>query len=147
MPPESDDPIRQIQREVERIFRNLVYHRPLASHFCDPAWSPAADLVVSERSARVIVELAGVPRERIRVQLRGATLEISGRRNPPAPRSGNHYHRAEIWFGDFRRTVELPWVADENQVEARYRDGLLEIHLVAAAPAERTPVSIEHQQT
>src|SRR5881396_1793903 len=123
----DDDPLHHIQREVERMFRALVYHRQLSSHFGEPTWAPATDLVVSEHSARVIVELAGVPRERVRVRLTGQVLEISGRREQPHELGGAHYHLAEILFGEFRRAVELPWVADAEKVEAVYRDGMLEI--------------------
>lgn len=141
----QDDPFHHIQREVERMFRNLVYHRQLGTHFCEPTWSPPTDLVVSEDSALVIVELSGVPRDRVHVSLQGNLLEISGRRSPPAAlKAGTRYHRAEIWFGDFRRQIELPWTADENKVDARHRDGLLEIHLVPAASSQRTQVTVEH---
>jgi HSP20 family protein len=122
-----------MQREIERLWRDLVYHRHPAAHFADQPWSPPADVVVSQTSARVIVELAGVPREQVTVRLRGNVLEISGRRNPPHEASGAHYHRAEIYFGEFRRVVELPWVADEDRVTALYRDGMLEIRLRALA--------------
>jgi HSP20 family protein len=128
----QDDPFENLQREVQRLFHDLVYHRHPMSHFSEPTWSPAADLVVTEHGARVLIELAGVPREQVRVRLRGRMLEISGRREPPPRTHGAHYHRAEIYFGDFRRLVELPWVADENHVEALYRDGMLEIHLTPA---------------
>ena len=140
-----DDPLDRLQREVERLFHRLVYHRYPASHFHEPTWSPAADLVVSEQAARVILELAGVPRDAVRVRLQGRTLEISGRRTPPQEPGDTHYHRAEIRFGDFRRTVELPWEADENKVDARYRDGMLEIHLVRVPAPQLTQVQVEHQ--
>lgn len=124
-----DDTLEGLQREVERLFHDLVYHRHPASHFAEPSWSPPADLVVSPSSARVLLELAGVPREHVRVALRGRTLEISGRREPPHEPQGSHYHRAEIFFGEFRRTIELPWDADDSTIEARYHDGMLEIEL------------------
>ena len=142
-----DDPLHRLQREVERLFHGLVYQRYPASHFCEPAWSPAADLVVSETSARVILELAGVPRENVRVRLHGRVLEITGRRNPPHEPGGARYHRAEIMFGDFRRSLELPWDADEKRLDARYRDGMLEIHLVPAPQARRRTVPVEHQRS
>jgi HSP20 family molecular chaperone IbpA len=54
--------------------------------------------------------------------------------------SGARYHRAEIYFGDFRRVVELPWEADDRGIRAEFRDGMLEIRIRAlirtAAPAE-----------
>jgi HSP20 family protein len=144
---QHDDPLKQVQRDVERLFHGLVYQRHPSMHFCEPTWAPAADLVVSEDSARVILELAGVPRENVHVRIQGRTLEITGRRDPPQEPGDAHYHRAEIMFGDFRRAVELPWEADESSVDARYRDGMLEIHLSRAPAPRRTRIQIEHQRS
>lgn len=146
MPKHPDDALEGLQREVERLFHDLVYHRHPASHFGEPAWSPPADLVVSPTSARVLLELAGVPRERVRVSLRGRTLEVAGRREPPQEPGGAHYHRAEIYFGDFRRTIELPWDADEKSIVARFRDGLLEIELQRVPRPDPTEVVIEEHR-
>lgn len=136
------DPL-SLQRDVERLLLDLVYQRHPACHFTEPAWGPPVDVVVSERTARVIVELAGVPREQVRVSLQGRLLEIFGRRHPPKDPEEFHYHRAEIRFGDFRRTVELPWEADAASVDARYRDGMLEIHLVRSVTDTSTQVTVE----
>lgn len=143
MKDETKNPLESLQHEVERLFHDLVYRRHPASHFAEPRWSPAADLVVGQRSARVIFELAGVPREGVKVALRGSTLEVTGRRSPPQEPAGTHYHRAEIYFGDFRRVVELPWAADEDRVEAVYRDGMLEVRLHRAPEPERREIEIE----
>jgi HSP20 family protein len=140
---EPPDPLESLQREVERLFHDLVYRRHPASHFAEPRWSPAADLVVSKESARVIFELAGVPRESVKVLLRDNVLEVSGRRSPPQDPAGTHYHRAEIYFGDFRRLVELPWKADEARVEAVYREGMLEVRLKRAPEPVRKEIEIE----
>jgi HSP20 family protein len=144
---DPEDPRQTLQRSVERLLRNLVYQRHPASHFSDPQWAPAVDLVVAEDSARVIVELAGVPRERVRVQLHDRLLEISGHREQPHELGGAHYHLAEILFGEFRRTVELPWLADADKVEAVFRDGMLEIHLVPAPAPRRKHVAVESHKS
>ena len=146
----NQDSLEDLQREVERIFHDLVYHRHPASHFGEPAWSPSADLVVSQDQARVLIELAGVPHESVRVTLRGRTLEISGRRLPPAEPADHTdalYHRAEIFFGDFRRTIELPWESEESGVEARFRDGMLEVRLQRAPAHQTNDISVERQTT
>lgn len=129
----SQDPYEIAQREVERLWRDLVYHRHPGTHFAEQPWVPPVDVVVTNDRARVIAELAGVPREGVRVRLRGRTLEISGRRLPPQAPAGAHYHRAEIYFGEFRREIELPWEADDTGVEAVFREGMLEIRIRAAA--------------
>ncbi len=144
---DPEDPIESLQREVERLFHSQVYRR--STHFAEPSWSPPADLVVSRNAARVLVELAGVPRANVRVRLHGRTLEVTGRREAPERSHGAHYHRAEIFFGDFRRTIELPWDADPARVQAYYRDGLLEIELRAAARAAhaRRDIEVEEQRS
>ena len=130
------DSLEELQREVERLFHDLVYQRHPASHFSEPSWSPSADLVVTPTGARILFELAGVPREGVRLTIRGRVVEVNGRRVPPKEMRVAHYHRAEIFFGNFHRAVELPWEADQDQVEARFRDGMLEVQLVPV----RTPL-------
>jgi HSP20 family protein len=142
-----DDSLETLQREVERLFRDLVYHRHPTSHFSEPSWSPSADLVVSRRAARVMLELAGVPRESVKVTLNGRTLEVSGRRQPPQEPGGAHYHRAEIYFGDFRRVIELPWEADGNAVVARFRNGMLEIHLKPVPTTAATEIPVQEKSS
>ena len=145
MPERPRDTLESLQREVERLFHDLVYRRHPSSHFAEPTWSPPADLVVSRRDARVLLELAGVPRENVTVTIQGRVLEVSGRREPPTETHGAAYHRAEIYFGTFRRVVELPWEADADSVKALYRDGMLSARLRrAAVPA---PAEIEIERT
>lgn len=137
-----EDPFERWQREAERLFRDLVYSSHPSAHFAEQPWTPPTDLMVSGRTARVILELAGVPRESVHVRLRGRVLEIQGRRLPVPPIAGAHYHRAEIYFGDFQRVIELPWEADADRVKATYRDGMLEIQLVAMPVPERTSIPV-----
>ena len=143
MPNLPKDPLESLQREVERLFHDLVYRHHPASHFADPAWSPPADLVVSTQDARVLLELAGVPRESIQVHIRGRVLEVSGRREAPQEPGDAHYHRAEILFGDFRRLVELPWDADASNIEAQFKDGMLRIRVMRAPAPQSTEIEIE----
>jgi HSP20 family protein len=138
----SYDP-EDTQRNVERLFHDLVYRRHPATHFADASWAPAADVVVSPRGARILLELAGVPKADVRVTLQGRVLEVTGRRQAPREPAEAHYHRAEIYFGEFRRKVELPWAADPEHVEARYHDGMLEIEVVPLQTTVREGVPIE----
>ena len=103
----SQDPYEIAQREIERLWRDLVYHRHPGTHFAEQPWVPPVDVVVTDDRVRVIAEMAGVPRQAVHVRLRGRILEISGRRVAPQGPDGAHYHRAEIYFGEFRRSIEL----------------------------------------
>ena len=138
----TENPEETLQRELERLFHDLVYQRHPASHFADTAWEPPVDVMVSKDGARVVLELAGVRRENVRVRLCGRVLEIAGHRERLPENTEAHYHRAEIYFGDFRRVIELPWEVDAD-VQARFRDGLLEIHLNRARSHARTEIQVE----
>lgn len=145
MPRDPENSPESVQRQVERMFHDLIYRWHPSSHFAETTWAPPADLMVSEDAARVLLELAGVPRENVRVALTGRTLEVRGRRSPPAEVAGVSYHRAEIFFGDFKRVVELPWEADPESVNAIYRDGLLEIQIRRDARVRTARVTIERE--
>jgi HSP20 family molecular chaperone IbpA len=62
---------------------------------------------------------------------------------PPQEVRGAYYQRAEIYYGEFQRVIELPWEADEKGIEAVYRDGMLEIRIQALAPAGPKDVPIQ----
>lgn len=59
-----EDALEIVQREMERLWRDLAYHRHPAAHFAEQPWTPLADVVVSEHSARA----------RTRVRTRSADL-------------------------------------------------------------------------
>jgi HSP20 family protein len=143
--PRSDDPGEMLQRELERLFHDLVYQRHPSTHFTETVWEPPTDVMLSPKGATVLLELAGVPRENVRVRLFNRTLEITGHRARSVETEGTRYHRAEIYFGDFRRVIELPWTVDID-VRARFRDGLLEIRLRRAAVAATAGVPIEERR-
>jgi len=68
---------------------------------------------------------------------------VSGRREPPTEPGEAHYHRAEIYFGNFRRVVELPWEADAASIEANFKDGMLRVKVRRAPAPQVTDVPIE----
>lgn len=133
------DPYEKLQREIEHLVRGLVYQRHPSTHFSEVRWAPAADMVVGRHGARVLLELAGVARDDIHVRLHGHVIEVTGHRHPPQEPPHAHYHRAEIYFGPFQRTIELPWEADPEHVVATFREGLLEVRL---KPIVRTHVEV-----
>jgi len=55
-------------------------------------------------------------------------LTVSGERQAPVKEEANYY-RKERFDGPFRRLITLPDDVDPEQVDARYRDGVLEIHV------------------
>ena len=78
-----------------------------------------------------IIELPGVTKEDLSLEVRGNTLRISGRKT--AAYGGNaSTHRRERIAGSFDRTVNLPVQLDPDRVKAEYREGILTLSLPRA---------------
>jgi HSP20 family protein len=94
-------------------------------------------------SYTVLVELAGIDPEQVKVTASDGALYIAGER-PREVCEGRVYHQIEIEHGPFERIVRLPEDADLTQAEARYERGLLRIEVpVAVRGAAPRPVLIE----
>jgi HSP20 family protein len=84
----------------------------------------------------VCVDLSGVEKEKIDIEVVNGRLRMSGNRAVPMWTDGEtktniriRMHLMEIDHGSFARDVELPQDVHHEQINARYRDGMLWIEL------------------
>lgn len=97
------------------------------------AWRPAADVRETDEEYVVEVEVPGVAREDITVDLDGTVLSVSGE---VAERASN-YRRRTRRTGQFRYAVTLPEGVDTEQIGAELADGVLTVR-VPKQPDEGT---------
>jgi HSP20 family protein len=83
---------------------------------------------VGATAERVDVYLfaAGLDAAKLEVSIQQNLLSVSGSRRVEA-RQDAEYYRRERYDGDFRRVITLPDDVDPERVEAKYRDGVLQI--------------------
>ena len=97
---------------------------------CDtPAatFTPPLDIVSLPEALEITVELPGVAREDVSVELQGNLLTIYGSRKLTADEAGRFYRR-ERPCGDFRRSLSLPGV-QEQDLSATLKDGVLTVRV------------------
>ena len=104
------------------------------SHFhATGRWRPAINAYRCEKCLRICVDLAGVDREEILLEIELGRLTISGRRALPEPDESRHpatqVLAMEIDHGEFERSINLPRNVDRKRVHAEQRNGMLWIHL------------------
>ena len=100
------------------------------------AWTPAANLYESDSHHYVVVDIAGMQAENIRIRMEGARLIISGdRRMPKVSESPMCIHVMEIDHGPFLCQLDLAPDADAGNIEAAYGCGYLRIQI----PKKRQP--------
>ncbi len=92
------------------------------------AWEPAVNILEDERNFYFCIELPGLAKEAIVVEVVEGKLRVRGERPLPRPAgsdfSGCIMHM-EIDSGPFERTIELPDRADSLLVEAQLESGFL----------------------
>lgn len=116
--------MRRMQDEMNRLFRDLE-----GRLFIGPQSFPPVNLWVGENSLVVTAELPGFGLDDIEVTTREDTLTIRGRRKPQVDADRVAWHRRERLYGDFARSIELPFRVDPERVQARFTNGILEIEL------------------
>jgi len=95
------------------------------------AFEPPTDVYETDTEIVVRLEIAGADRGSIRINFlpRSQELHISGRRSDPAAGRKRDYHRLEVVYGPFERSVSIPVPVDPDDSRASYRDGFLHVHL------------------
>jgi HSP20 family protein len=78
-----------------------------------------------------IIELAGVGKDDLRLDVRGDTIRIYGKKTIDYGVKAS-MHRRERIIGDFDRTISLPVQLDRDRIKAEYRDGILTLSLPRA---------------
>jgi HSP20 family protein len=128
-PPEQPSPnlSRQASKMMEQIQKGFFYP--------SESWTPNVNLYETATSYLVCVDLAGVDKEKIDVEVADQRLKLRGARAVPTcdpPESAGEkvrVHLMEIDHGAFTREVEIPADADRQRIKATYRNGLLWIEL------------------
>ena len=118
------DHIRHLGESMQRATHSRFFR------FSPPdAWQPATNLYETQDRYVVCMDLAGVNRKEIDVEVQQKSLVIKGRRESPRPQSSSKVHLMEIDHGNFRRAVTIPSSVEVDDIKARYVDGYLWIEL------------------
>jgi HSP20 family protein len=132
-------PLSTLRTEVERLFDSFMRdpRAVLDWPFGQRGWEPTVDVAENDQEVTVRAEVPGIKPEDLAVTVSGNQLVLAGEKKEGSEDKGKGYHRVESRYGSFRRSIALPEVVDQNQVEAEYANGVLTIHLKkspAAAP-------------
>lgn len=87
---------------------------------------PELNVYENEKEFELTVALPGMRKEDINISFENNTITISGERELKED-EGTKYHRIESRFGKFKRSLPLPNVIDEENIEATYENGVLTV--------------------
>jgi HSP20 family protein len=107
------------------------------------AWTPASDFYSRDDALVLQVELPGLELSDITVEVRDRRLLLSGERRFTRDVKEEHYHRIERSYGKFHRAFTLPYEVERNQVQATYRNGVLEVVLPRSPELAVRKITVE----
>ena len=89
-----------------------------------------------------IIELPGIDKNDLQIQVKENTIRISGKKSIEYPERVS-VHRRERVLGEFDRTLTLPVHLDSDRVKAEYREGILALFLPRAETDKPRTVKID----
>ncbi len=104
-------------------------------------WLPAVDVWETDTELVLSFDLPGIEEDKIAVELDDNVLTVTGERERTQEHTNDRFYRFERRFGQFSRSVTLPAGIKEDDIEANYRDGVLEIRV--PKPEEQKPKRIQ----
>ena len=111
-------------------------------------WRPAIEVKQSDKNYKVKVQLPGVRKEDIDIELDNDFLTITAEINEKHEEKDEEeknirYHTSEFRYGKYKRTISFDSPIKINESRAEYRDGILMITVPKLKVESRKPKKLE----
>jgi HSP20 family protein len=110
-------------------------------------WSPEIDVFEKDNRLVTKVDLPGMKKEDVKVEVTDGHLAISGERKSETEEKNDAFYRCEREYGSFYRAVPLPDGVKPEDVKATFSDGVLEVSVPLPAKPEAKVRKIEIQES
>lgn len=96
---------------------------------------------IKEEADAFIVEMAvpGLKKSDFNINLDNNTLSISAELKENNEHTDKGYTRREFGYSSFKRIFSLPETVEDSEINASYKDGILNIHLPKKEEAKQKP--------
>jgi HSP20 family protein len=131
--------LRQMTSELDRAFDDWPSFRfPSFGQVATEsiAWSPKIDVFEKDNRLVTRVDLPGMKKEDVSVEVTDGHLALSGERKRETEEKKDNLYRSEREYGSFYRAVPLPEGVKLEDVKATFSDGVLEVSVPLPARPE-----------
>lgn len=153
------NPLWNIHREIDRLFDDvfsqfsasplnrgvpsLLEKASSMEHISGSFLKPSVDIKENKKNYKISVEVPGVEESDIKLELVDGSLVIRGEKRQENEDKDEHYHSVERSYGSFQRVLSLPEDVNEDDIDAKFKNGVLTItapRKQLAKPKENTKV-------
>ena len=135
--------MRRLQREIDSLFDGFFPTRQEGENGSGTVWAPRADLSETADAYLLHLDLPGLAKDDLDISFEDGTLSISGERRMQSTEENHKFVRVERSFGRFYRAFALPQAVDVDRIEARFENGVLEIHVPKAEEVKPRRIDIQ----
>jgi len=136
---------RDLEGEMDRLFGLTRW--PLAERgttgLLEGGWSPSVDVYQTEDKIVVKADVPGLEKKDFDIAVVNNHLTIKGERRHENEVKEEDYHRIERVYGTFERSFGLPATVDTEKIEAKYKDGVLEVTLPKREEAKPKQIAVK----
>ena len=126
-------PLMRLHHDIDRLFDNFFHGFPGSPFRMPQAWPkeamvfPQLNIAETKNEYVITVDAPGVEEKDIDLTAEDGTLFIRGEKHNEKEDQNKQYHCVERTYGSFQRVLSLPSDADENKIEAKFKNGVLTI--------------------
>ncbi|MEK6553758.1 MAG: Hsp20/alpha crystallin family protein [Bdellovibrionota bacterium] len=121
--------------DFEGVGRNMS--RELSSFY------PALDIEESDKDYQISLDIPGIKKEDVKIELKDRSIVISGERKREEKTSTSGVNRLERTHGQFTRTLQLPHNVDVTKIDANYENGVLKLMIPKSEDAKPRLIDIK----
>ncbi|MFO7750374.1 MAG: Hsp20/alpha crystallin family protein [Desulfobacteraceae bacterium] len=128
----AHSPFAQLHQDFDRMVDTMMSRFGSGfpgewGNFSDQVLKPTLDISASENDYTISVEVPGVDRNDVSLEVVNDTLTIRGEKKQEKENKDGGYYTVERSYGSFQRVLNLPEDADQDTIEAGFKDGVLTI--------------------
>ena len=121
--------VSELAEDVRAIFEELAASLKTDQRAYSGECHPAVDVFETDAAVEIVMDVAGIPRDALRVLFRSGVVLIAGEKAPPVAPVPQTFHLVEREFGRVARAVRVNGAFDVQAGQAAIRDGELVIVL------------------
>ncbi|MEL6321599.1 MAG: Hsp20/alpha crystallin family protein [Cyanobacteria bacterium J06626_14] len=132
--------IDTLQREMNRLFDDVFTDFPRRNGMA--GFVPSAELSETADGYNLKLELPGLSKDELDIQVTAEAVSIAGERKSEAKTEENGVTHSEFRYGSFKRVIPLPGRINNQNVVADYKDGILSLNLPKAEEEKNKVVKV-----
>ena len=142
---EETNPFAFMRRVTEELDRAFGFKPDMVKQpeFYARMWTPAVEVFERNNKFVVRVDLPGLAKEDVKIQVSHDALTIEGERKFAKEEKQDYFYRAERVYGNFYRRLDITEHVKAEDAVATFKDGVLEITMPAIPVPEVTKRTVE----